>query len=95
MSTYSLRYKPVLRRSVESGLHAAVGVMNEPVDRLPGVLSGSRTHLQGVESQVSAQALGQLPADHAAGVDVDDEGGVGPAGERAAVGDGSGRRAIA
>ena len=29
----------------------------------------------------------ELPAEHAAGADVDDEGGVDPAGERAAVGD--------
>ena len=67
--------------------NAAVGVMNEPVDGPAGVGAGPDAHLKGVEGQVGAQRSGQLPAHDPAGVHVDHEGGVYPAGERAAVGD--------
>ena len=58
-----------------------------PVVSSAGVLAGPQPHLEGVEGQVGAQALRQLPADDAAGEHVDDERGVDPAGEGAAVGD--------
>jgi hypothetical protein len=49
------------------------------------VLTGPESHLKGVEDEVGAQTLRQLPADHPAEEDVDDEGGVNPAGEGAEV----------
>jgi hypothetical protein len=68
-------------------LDSAVGVVNESVDRLAGVLAGPQAHFQRVEGQVGAQAAGQLPPEDPAGVHVDDEGDVHPAGEGPAVGD--------
>src|SRR3954453_11386531 len=62
-------------------------VVNQPAEVSTGAPAGPDAHLQGIEGQVGAQRLRQLPADHTAGVDVDDEGGVDPAGEGAAVGD--------
>ena len=50
-------------------------------------LAGPDAHLQGVQGEVGAQGLGQLPAHHAAGEHVDHERRVDPAGEGAAVGD--------
>ncbi len=46
-----------------------------------------QAHVEGVEREVGAQRGGQLPAHDAAAEDVDDKGGVDPAGEGAAVGD--------
>jgi hypothetical protein len=44
-------------------------------------------HLQGVQGQVGVEGGGDLPADDHPGEDVDDEGGVDPAGEGTDVGD--------
>ncbi len=77
----------MLRRPVESALHALIRVMDQPAEVPAGPPAGPDAHLQRVEGKVGAQRAGQLPADHPAGVNVDDEGGVDPAGERPAVGD--------
>jgi hypothetical protein len=68
-------------------LDSLVRVVNQPADVPAGAASGPQALLKGVESQVGAQRAGQLPAEHPPGVDVDDERGVDPAGEGAAVGD--------
>ena len=61
------------------------------MDQRAGVVAlasaGPQAHVERVERQVGAQRSGQLPAHDAAAEHVDDEGGVDPAGEGAAVGD--------
>ena len=68
-------------------LDAAVAVVDQAGDVVAGALAGPDPHLQGVEGEVGAQRLGQLPADDPAGEHVEDERRVDPAGERADVGD--------
>jgi hypothetical protein len=63
----------VLRRPVESALHSPVAVVDEPVEDLAGSGAVPDGHLQGVDGQVGAQTVGDLPADHHAGVHVDDD----------------------
>src|SRR5699024_1761597 len=68
-------------------LDALVAVVREPGDVVAGVLAGPDPHLQRVQSEVGPQRFRQLPADHAAGEHIDDERGIDPARERAAVRD--------
>jgi len=62
-------------------LHSLVAVVGQARDVAALALAGPDPHLQGVQGQVGAQRLRQLPADHAPGVDVDHERGVDPPGE--------------
>nr|WP_234401609.1 hypothetical protein [Thermobifida halotolerans] len=56
--------------------HAAAGVVDQAVDAAADVLLAvARCHLRGVQGRVGAQRLRHLPAHHAAGEHVDDEGG--------------------
>src|SRR5665648_40191 len=57
------------------------------VDGTSAGMAGPDSHLQRVQREVGAQRGGQLPADHPPREHVDDERGVDPSGERAAVGD--------
>ena len=68
-------------------LNALIAVVREPGDGLACVIAGPDAHLERVQREVRPQRLRQLPADHAAGEHVDDERGIHPAGEGAAVGD--------
>jgi hypothetical protein len=65
------------RRPIESALHSAVGVVDQPgqVGVLPAALPDGL--FQGVEGQVGAQAGARAPADDPAGEPADD-----PAGEK-------------
>ncbi len=74
-------------------LHALVRVVDQALRVAVLSLAGPQAHLQRVEGEVGAQTLRQLPAHDTTAEHVDDEGGVDPAGERAAVGVGSDRGA--
>ena len=62
-------------------------MVREPGDGLACVIAGPDAHLKRVQREVRPQRLRQLPADHAAGEHIDDERGIQPASEGAAVGD--------
>jgi hypothetical protein len=68
-------YAPVntaaLRRPLEPALHTAVAVVDEPGEVL--ALTGPDRHIQRVEGQVGAQALGDAPAQDAPAEHVGDE----------------------
>ena len=64
-------------------LNSPVGVMHQAGDVLAGPLPGPQPHVEGVQGQVGAQAGRHLPAHDQAGVHVEDERGVDPAGEGA------------
>src|SRR2546430_14527252 len=88
MSIYSQVNKPVLRRPVETGLGAAVGVVDE-LDVGAGAAQPER-HLERVEHEVGAHVRRELPADDHPTVGVDHEREVDeplPAAQIAQVGD--------
>ena len=68
-------------------MHAAVGVMDQPVEDLTMAGPVRDRQLQGVDGEVGAQAVGDLPADDHAGEYVEDERGVHPAGMGLDVGE--------
>jgi hypothetical protein len=74
----------VLRRPVESGLHAAVAVVHEAVEAF---VAGPDGHLQSVESETGPQRGVDPPAHDATAEHVNDEGGVGEAGPGGHVAD--------
>ena len=53
--------------------------MDQAVEDLAVTGAVPHRHLEGVDGEVGAQGLGDLPADHHAGEHVDDEGRVDPA----------------
>jgi hypothetical protein len=59
----------VLRRPLDFALHAAIVVTHET----GAGLSLMDRHLQRVQGEIGPQRCGCSPADHSAGVDVDDE----------------------
>ena len=61
--------------------------MDQAVEDLAVAGAVPHRHLEGVDGEVRAQGLGDLPAHHHAGEHVDDEGGVDPAGVRLDVGE--------
>ena len=67
MSIYSQVNKPVLRRPVEPGLFALVGV----VDQAGLGLAAGDGHLERVDDEFGAQVVAHRPADNAAGEAVD------------------------
>ncbi len=77
----------VLRRPFEFTLNSAVAVVNQAVEDLAVTGAVPHRHLEGVDGEVRAQGLGDLPADHHAREHVDDEGGVHPAGMGLDVGE--------
>src|SRR5947207_6798393 len=88
MSIYSQVNKPVLRRPVETGLGAAVGVVDE-LDVGAGAAQPER-HLERVEHEVGAHVRRELPADDHPAVGVEHEREVDeplPAAQVAQVGD--------
>lgn len=70
----------MLRRPIEFTLDAAVRVVHEAVEVVacPGAVPDG--HFEGVDGQVGSQRDRGLPADDHAGVHIDDECGVYPAG---------------
>src|SRR5690625_640099 len=84
---HSPSFSEALRVAHGDVLDALVAVVREPGDVVTCVLTGPDAHLQRVQGEVGPQRLRQLPADHAAGEHIDDERGIDPARERAAVGD--------
>src|SRR4051812_20306218 len=66
---------PVLRRPLESALHPAVGVLDQPAGRLPAL----DRHHEGVAGELAAEVVGHAPPDDLAGGHVLDGGQVHPA----------------
>lgn len=77
----------VLRPPVESALEAAVGVVNQAVELVAGTPAVLHGHLERVEHLVRARRCRGLAAHDEAGVDVDDERDVHPAGAGFDVGE--------
>jgi hypothetical protein len=75
----------VLRRPIESALHAPVGVVDQVREGL--VLAGPDGHLQGVESEIGLEVGADAPAHDHSGEHVGDEGDIGEAGPGGHVGD--------
>jgi hypothetical protein len=83
MIIYSQVNKPVLRRPVESGLTAAIGVE----DRVGLDVPVAVCHLERLDAQLCVRAVAELPADDHLGREVDHDREVGPAGPGTDVGD--------
>src|SRR5580765_2654989 len=83
MNIYSQVNKPLLRRPVEPGLRAAIGV----VDQAAGWLSQPVCHLERVHHQLGSQVGRELPADDHPAVAVEDERQIDEAAPRPDVGD--------
>src|SRR3954467_12175985 len=66
---------PALRRPLESALHPAVGVLDQPAGRLPAL----DRHHEGVAGELAAEVVGHAPPDDLAGGHVLDGGQVHPA----------------
>ena len=77
----------VLRRPVEFTLNSVVAVMDQAVEDLTAPGPVPHRHLEGVDGEVRAQGLRDLPADHHPRKHVDDERGVDPAGMGLDVGE--------
>ena len=70
----------VLRRPFDFTLDPSVAVVDQAVEDLACSGAIPDGHLQGVDGEIRAQAVGDLPADHQARVHVDDERRVHPPG---------------
>jgi hypothetical protein len=66
-----------LRRFLEFALHAAIGVVDQPTERLAPPLP--QRHVQRIKRELGMERAGDLPAHHGAGEHIDDEGDVDPA----------------
>ena len=73
-SSYTPVNKAVLRRPLEPGLHAAIGMVDQPVNVL--VPPCPDRHFQRIEGKIRLQMASDLPAENAAGEQVHHERGI-------------------
>src|ERR1700726_2857297 len=74
MNFYTPFSRPLLRRSLEPALNAAVGMMDQAIKRLR--TSTPDRHLQSVQRQLGAKCGGHPPTNDAAAEDVNHERGI-------------------